>query len=190
VRHFELVDSGIDVVPIVAQLEAHPELWGQQAARLGANSPHAESTDIWLRYRDVESYAIQYGTNMAHFCDEHESVWLPPSELIPAAVAIADQIAGNMALGGVLLTKLPPGARIARHTDHGWHAEAHDKFYVAVQARPGMKFCWDDGAIEAVDGEVYRFRNDVPHWITNESPVDRISMIVCVRRAACPAMAA
>lgn len=188
--NFELLHTGIDVAPVIEQLAAHPELWGQQTARLGVGSPHAESTDIWLRYRDVEAYAVRYGTNMAHFCDEHESVWLPPSELISAAVAIADGIAGNRPLGGVLLTKLPPGARIGRHIDYGWHAKAHDKFYVALQVRPGMRFCWDDGAIEAADGDVYRFRNDVPHWVENPTGTDRISMIVCVRRAECPAMAA
>lgn len=179
---FELIRTGIDVAPAVLQLEAHPELWGQQAARLGAGSPHAESTDIWLRFRDVEKYRAEHGSDMATFCDEHESVWLPPSELLPAAAEIAKDVACDRPLGGVLLTKVPPGGKISRHADGGWHAEAHDKFYVAIQLRPGMLFCWDDGVMRATDGEVYRFRNDIPHWVENPTDTDRISMIVCVRR--------
>lgn len=189
-RFFEKIAAGLDVSAVLDQLAQHPELWGQQAARLGAGSPHAESTDIWLRFRDLEEYKILYGSNMASFCDEHVSVWLPPAELLPAAKEIAEQIAGERPLGGVLLTRLPPGARIGRHADAGWHAEAHDKFYVALQVRPGMRFCWDTAAIYAVNGDVYSFRNDVPHWVENPTDTVRISMIVCVRRAECLATAA
>jgi quercetin dioxygenase-like cupin family protein len=180
--NFVRIAGGMPVAGAVAELSAHPNLWGQQTARLGAGSPHRASTDIWLRYRDVDAYVAEHGTEMSRFCDEHESVWLPPSRLLPACVGIAKRIAGERPLGGVLLTKLPPGRRIERHTDSGWHAEAHDKLYVAIQVAPGMKFCWDDGAISATDGDVYWFRNDVPHWVENPTDTDRISMIVCVRK--------
>lgn len=187
---FEKLDYTVNVGPIVAQLAAHPELWGQQTARTIAGSPHDETQDIWLRYRDLNAYRAEYGDDMSHFCDEHESVWLPPADKLRHASLIARTIAhrfeqsaqfpGN--LGGVLITKTPPGGRIKPHIDRGWHAEAHDKYYVALQVAPGMRFCWEDGTIEAKDGEVYKFQNDRRHWCENDSDIDRISMIVCVRR--------
>ena len=183
--NFNLVRQGVDVVPLLAEIEAHPELWGQQTARLGVGSPHAQSTDIWVRYRDLDAYRDQHGLDMRAFCDEHESVWLEPSAYLPSALLIAREIAGgDERLGGVLLTRLPAGGVIAPHVDGGWHAAAHEKFYVAVKVRTGAVFGFPDGDLRASDGDVWHFRNDVPHWVVNDSPEDRISMIVCVKKEA------
>lgn len=181
-RHFGRMDAAIDAQPIIAQLNQHPHLWGQQKARLRPGSPHSETQDIWLRFRDLDKYVQEHGADMSRFVDEHESVWLPPADLLTAAKAAAIHLAGDRLLGGVLLTRTPPGGRIAPHIDGGWHAAAHDKFYVALQVRSGARFCWEDSAINATDGEVYWFRNDVPHWVENDSDADRIGMIVCLRR--------
>ena len=179
---FGKVDVKIDPQPLMEQLRAHQELWGQQAARIRDGSPHSATTDIWLRYRDPDAYYRQHGLNMAHFCDEHVSVWLPPAVPLSQGVSLARYLAGDRRLGGVLLTCTPPGCRIEPHIDHGWHAEVHDKLYVALQVRPGAEFCWHDGTIRATDGDVYWFRNDLTHWVVNNSDVDRIGMIVCLRK--------
>ena len=43
----------VEASPVVAELAAAPELWGQHPERTGApGSPHRESEDIWLRFRD------------------------------------------------------------------------------------------------------------------------------------------
>lgn len=183
--NFQLVRQGLDVASLLDQIEAHPELWGQQTARLGVGSPHAQSTDIWVRYRDLDAYRDQHGADMRAFCDEHKSVWLPPSEFLSEAMPIARLLAGgDERLGGVLLTRLPAGCVIAPHVDAGWHAAAHVKFYVAVKVRAGAVFGFPDGDIKASDGDVWQFRNDVPHWVLNDSAEERISMIVCVKKEA------
>jgi len=64
--------------------------------------------------------------------------------------------------------------------DSGWHAEHYDKYYVPILNHPGATFNFPDGYIDPLDGEVYWFRNDVPHSVTNASDSDRIAMIVCV----------
>ena len=64
------------------------------------------------------------------------------------------------------------------HKGYGW---VYDKFYVPIKNAKGSLFCFDDGVIEAEEGEVYQFDNSVPHWVENNSDEDRISMIVCVR---------
>lgn len=179
---FRLIRSGVDVSKVVSQLAAHPELWGQQKARLLPGSPHADTVDIWVRFRDVEVYRAEHGSDMSHFVDEHESIWLPPAEVLPAAVKIAKGIAYDRPLGGVLITKTMPGGRIKPHTDRGWHAEQHDKFYVALQNDPGCVFGWESGSLIADAGDVWEFRNDISHWVENNSSRDRLSMIVCLRR--------
>ena len=83
-------------------------------------------------------------------------------------------------LGGILVTKIPPGGRIERHIDRGWHAEHYEKIYVAVQSPAGSKFCFEDGEIQAANGDAWWFRNDVPHWVENDTDQDRIAMIICL----------
>ncbi|MCB8878278.1 aspartyl/asparaginyl beta-hydroxylase domain-containing protein [Acidisoma silvae] len=182
IEPFRLIRSGVDVAPLVEQLAAHPELWGQQKARLVPGSPHSETVDIWVRFRDVDAYVAEYGSDMARFVDEHESVWLPPALVLPGAVAIATNLAGDRRLGGVLITKTPPGGQIKPHVDGGWHAQAHDKFYVAIQADDGCLFRWDGSDLIASPGDIWEFRNDIPHSVENHSSRDRLSMIVCLRR--------
>jgi hypothetical protein len=84
-------------------------------------------------------------------------------------------------LGGILITKLPAGGHIARHTDAGWHAQYYDKFYVPILNHKGSVFGFDDGIIEPELGEAWWFDNSNPHWVDNKSDCDRIAMIVCIR---------
>ncbi len=173
--------SGLDVAGLVAQLNARPDLWGQHGQRRAPDSPHAASDDIWLRYREYAEL-----TEPARFIEPHESVWYPSAAVLPDAVLIADRLMQAPAicgerLGGVLITRLPPGAEIKPHVDHGWHAGHYQKFYVALRNKPGSVFGWPTGDLHAADGDVWWFRNDVSHWVVNGSDTERLSMIVCIR---------
>lgn len=188
-RSFLKVAEGLDVLPLQLALQRQPEIFdAYPERRIGDGSPHAEMTDIWLRYNDRRPYDEK--KSLLGFNDEHDSVWYPASAKLPEARPI---IFGLMArvegerLGAVLITKLPPGGRIAPHIDPGWHAGYYDKYYVAVKNDPGAYFAFDDGRIAANTGDVYWFRNDVPHWVVNESNDDRIAMIVCVKHTKGPA---
>lgn len=182
-RHFQRLAVNVDVGPLRHQLAAHPELWGQHGARRCDGSPHAGSADIWARYRAIDEL-----TSPAAFGEAHRSVWYPAAAMLPAVKAIGCELMVRpqilaSALGGVLLTRLPPGGEIKPHVDDGWHARFYEKIYVAVQNGPGAVFGWPSGEVRAEPGEVYWFRNDVPHWVVNGSDDERISMIVCVRSA-------
>jgi hypothetical protein len=183
-RYFLKIGSGLPVASLLEQLEANPGLWGAHPNRLYPGSPHSECTDIWVRFRPLDEL-----TEPRHFAEPHVAVWRPCSHLLPAAVAIAEILEQDTRLraerlGLVLLTKLPPGAKIARHIDYGWHAREYEKFYVAVKNKPGSVFAWPLGEVRAQEGEVWWFRNDVPHWVNNDSAEDRISLIVCIKTSA------
>lgn len=178
---FVQLREDIDVGPLKAQLDAHPELWGQQRARMKPGSPHTGTVDIWARYRDLDAYRAEFGEDMSHFVDEHESVWLPPSDDLPAIKTLASELCEGYRLGGVLLTLTPPGGQILPHTDHGWHAEVHQKLYLPIQVTPEMEFGWEDGVMHAREGDLWWFRNDRPHWVNNPTLVPRIGAIFCVR---------
>lgn len=141
---------------------------------------HKDMRDIWVRYNHISNLGDKFN-------DEHDSVWYPVIEKIPEVLPIVFNLmayANGERLGGVLITKVPSGGKIARHVDGGWHAGYYDKFYVPIQNEKGSKFCWDDLEIEPKAGEVWQFDNSIPHWVENNSDTDRIAMIVCIRTLA------
>lgn len=186
-NHFQHITSGVDVSPLVAELRAHDELWDAHRIRKTAyGTPHRGMSDIWVRYNDVAPFEAtgDYRT----FNDRHVPIRYPAWSLLPSVrtvvMPLMALVQGEM-LGGILITRIPPGGSIDAHTDHGWHAEYYDKFYVSVQNGPGAAFwCEADGIRESIEpdaGEIWYFNNQKLHGVENRSTSDRIAMIVCIR---------
>ena len=182
-KHFAKIADGIDVVPLLGELSARPDLWDAQTMRkrIGDSAPHAQMSDIWVRYNEISRVG-------PHFNDEHVPVWYPAWKALPSLHPILFGLMtlteGEM-LGGVLITRIPPGMGIGPHLDHGWHVEQYDKFYLSLQSEPGAMF-WCDAdnereALEPRPGEVWLFDNRKLHWVENRSAADRITLIVCIR---------
>lgn len=174
IRH---ITGGVDVAPLLWDLQANPQLWNQNTARTeNPNSPHHEVSDIWVRYAPLE-IAGQPG--------RHDSVWYDSATpILPAVKAIVYPLMHLVQadrLGGVLITKIPAGKTCKPHRDDGWHAAAYRKFCVQVQSAPGQRFTVEEDWLEPRPGDVYEFQNQYQHWVTNDSPHDRISMIVCIQ---------
>lgn len=162
------------------QLKDHPEEFDKYNHRRNfEGSPHKDMRDIWVRYNDINTCE-----DMSKFGDEHDSVWYPVLDKIPSAKKIAlDLMArvGGERLGGILITKLPPGGKILPHVDSGWHAQYYDKFYIPILTSDGDRFCFKGGKINANLGEAWWFNNARLHWVDNDSSSERIAMIVCIR---------
>jgi hypothetical protein len=172
---YKLTDD-LDVGPLERRLVGQPNLFGRRMARADSYA-HGAMTDIWVRYNAPENQG-------PHFNDEHDSVWYPESEEMPEVRPVCHALMWSVwgtRLGGVLITKLPPGGKIHSHVDGGWHAGYYKKFYVPIVNDEGAVFGFPEGEIHAKPGEVWAFRNDVPHWVNNDSQRDRIAMIVCIR---------
>src|SRR5438132_1541130 len=102
-KHFELIAGGVDVAPLLAQLDAHPELWDAHNSRkISDGSPHSRMSDIWVRYNAIE----RLGEDRRRFNDEHVPVWYPAWYRLPALrpliFNLMAQVQGEM-LGGVLI---------------------------------------------------------------------------------------
>jgi hypothetical protein len=187
-RHFEFIDK-FPVEALRSQLAAHPELWDQHSVRKTApGTPHSRMSDIWVRYNDETPFAA--AGNYSAFNDRHVPIWYEAYEALPALkpiiLALMAKVGGEM-LGGVLITRIPPGESIEAHTDRGWHVDYFEKFYVSVQSDRGAVFgCFHDGVDELLEpkpGQCWLFDNHKLHWVQNDSKVDRITLIVCIRRA-------
>lgn len=166
----------VDVEPLKAALET-TDLWNKIPFR--KRLEHEEMVDIWVRFNDIQPF-IKKG-NLDGLCDEHDSVWYR-SPLVPLVKPIAHQIMSHVQgerLGGILITKLPPGGKIGKHSDGYWHAEYYDKYYVPVKDT-GSRFIFDSGAIEPEEGDVWWFDNSKPHAVEN-TDTERMAMIVCIK---------
>jgi hypothetical protein len=175
-QNFMQIAAGLNMLPLQMALMRQQHLFGQRGQR-GEHYVHAEMTDIWVRYNDPANIG-------PHFNDEHDSVWYPAYYALPELRSI---LFGLMAmvegerLGGVLITKIPPGGKIAPHVDGGWHAGYYEKYFIPVQNDDGAVFGFEDGVIRPAVGDVYWFNNSNPHWVENHSSRDRIALIVCIR---------
>jgi len=184
VKSFEKIDLTVNVEPLRKNLVKHPEYFGEYKHRTAHDqSPHREVTDIWVRYNDITPF--ERGEKpFSEFADKHRSIWYPIASKIPEVIEPVTDImkfVNGKELGGVLITKLPPGGQVYPHTDSGWHAEYYDKYFVPIQNDKGAEFYFIDGVIKPNEGEVYKFDNSYIHWVKNNSTKDRIAMIVCIK---------
>lgn len=170
---------GVDLV--VAAIE-ECDHWNRYAPRR-EQYVHSAMSDIWVRYNVWENYC----GDLAAFNEPHESVWYPVAFELPQIRLLVNDVLAHLPpveLGGVLITKLPPGCNIDPHVDGGWHAEYYrDKYAVQLKGNADQGFYFEGCSYAAEPGEVYWFDNQQLHWVRNDSSEDRITMIVCTRRA-------
>lgn len=174
-KKIELLRRGLPVAPIYWALQAHPELWNQHTERTeDPTSPHHGLDDIWARFGAPEDVKRD---------GPHDSVWYPAADLLGVKPLALDVLrdAGGSRLGGVLITRIPPGKTCRPHTDPGWHARYYAKFGVQITSAPGQMFCFEGEELETRPGDLFFFDNQYRHWVTNPTPYERVTMIVCIR---------
>jgi hypothetical protein len=143
-------------------------------------NPHQRIDDIIVRFNDWKNW----NGNRQEFNGPHESVWWGPYEKLPAVKPLVFDLMRWFfaeSLGMVLITRIPPHTDVKRHIDAGWHAQHYLKFAVQLKAAPGQKFCYDTMELETKAGDLYAFNNALPHWVTNPTDFERITLIICLR---------
>ena len=142
---------------------------------------HADISDVWVRYNAWDNYK----GDLASFNEPHISEWYEIAFDFPALIFLVNDVLGHLPpveLGGVLITRIPPGARVLPHSDHGWHAEYYrDKYAVQIKGNAEQAFCFEGHQLSAEPGQVYWFDNQQTHWVINDSDEERITMIICTR---------
>lgn len=172
----KLLKEGINVAPIYWALLKNPSLWNQNTARTeDEKSPHFGLDDIWARFGEQER---------AVDGEAHDSKWYPSSDILGIKPLVYDifRFTEGDELGGVLITRIPPGKMCKPHTDPGWHARRYQKFAVQITSAPGQKFCFEGEELETKPGDLFWFDNQFTHWVTNETPYERVTMIICIRK--------
>lgn len=179
---FKLIASGVDVSRVNAELAAYPEMWGARGYRISdPTSPHHGVPDIWLRHRNLNELDRPNSHHEPHFAEFYPEWWALPS-LHPIVYGLMAHMKA-VYLGGILITKIPPGESVKPHSDAGgWHAEFNNhKLYLVLKANP---FCinYCDGEAENFrQGDVWEFSNLVDHSVVNNGDTERQTVIISMR---------
>lgn len=150
----------------------------QQHQPYQVGETHDDCTQLTREpYNEADAIAQFVGT-------EHESVWYPGSDQLPCLKSFIFEAMRYWEcerLGGVLITRIPPGAEVKWHQDAGWHAGYYTKLALQIKSASGQAFCFEDGEFQCEPGTVYAFDNSVPHRVINPTQQERITLIMCVR---------
>jgi quercetin dioxygenase-like cupin family protein len=171
-----LLSQGIDVSRIYWALLKNPNLWNKNTSRTESpSSPHHGLDDIWARFGDNER---------AVDGEAHDAYWYKDADTLGIKSICHDvmRLVNGVELGGVLITRIPPGATCKPHKDLGWHALRYEKYALQITSAPGQLFQFDGESLETKPGDLFWFNNQNLHWVTNPTPYERVTMIICIRK--------
>jgi hypothetical protein len=175
-RHFAQVAHSVDVSGVLADLDAHPELWGQNTARTEAGSPHEGVPDIWLRTRPPGEHGRD-----GVFVPEFWPAWHALPSVAPLAFALMARFRA-VQLGNILITHIPAGGEVKAHVDRGWSPEFFDiKTYIVLQSNDSCVNWCEDEHVVMKTGDAWLFQNTVPHGVINGGSESRKSLIITMR---------
>jgi hypothetical protein len=171
-RNFLRLAAGVNVMPLLHQITLHPELWNQNRVRTEhPGSPHSGVDDILLRFQDPKTNVV----------DDPECIWYPAWDVLTEAHDLIFNLARVVKaerIGRLIISRMAPGRVIAPHEDGGAVSRYYKRYQLALQSRPGCIFECAGESVTMQDGEVYWFRNDLTHSVTNNSNTDRVALIV------------
>jgi Aspartyl/Asparaginyl beta-hydroxylase len=170
-NNFREILSGIDVCPLLDQLQGHPDLWN--------------TDDSWTRHKPLS--AVIQGIDDIVLRFNKSPDWNKPAfkTLNAAQLIIFDVMRAIPAehLGKVIITRLPPGKSIEPHIDHmpPGIAPYYQRYQIPLSVNLGVVFKCGDEELYMKPGSCYWFNNQITHSVVNNSDQDRISMLTDIR---------
>jgi hypothetical protein len=188
-KNFLKIADNLDVLPLLHVVQRRADLWNRRKWRTTyLGTPHAQVSDIWLRYSDER--ATSDAQNTVSVTNDIRPVWYP--EWCELGAWARPLVFGLMArvqayeLGRVLITKLPPGGRILPHSDAvGAYTDQEDgaRYHIVLQGLPGSLYRAGDETVNMRTGECWWFNHLAEHEIVNNSADDRVHLLVDTRNA-------
>lgn len=85
----------------------------------------------------------------------------------------------NCPLHAVRLLKLNSGAVIKEHKDHELYFEKGEiRLHIPITTHPDVEFYLDKETVQLKEGECWYMNFNLPHSIINNSPIDRIHLVI------------
>jgi hypothetical protein len=180
-RNFLAIGTA-DMGPLRLALQRRPELWDRHVYRTTfKGTPFGGMSDILLRYSRPERW--EGNRDAEALVDDLDLVMYPAWRELPECHDVVFNLmrkCNGIALGRVIIARLPPGGRILPHADNYGAYALQDglRLHVAVQALPGCVFNCGDETIQMPTDSVWWFNHRETHSAENHSPDDRVHLLI------------
>lgn len=172
-----------DAEPLRMALQTRPNLWNRYPYRTTfEGTPFRGMDDILLRYSAPEMHLGE--TDPHALVNDTMLVQYDAWRELPEAHEVIFNLMRRykaIALGRVIIARLPMGGTIKPHADdYGKYALRDDglRFHAVVQAAPGCVFHCGDEVIQTRTGEVWWFNHKQIHSAENNSADDRLHLLI------------
>ena len=177
-KHFKLVKRGIDVAPLVEEIERNAELWDLDTSRQTIPF-HRETRTILLH-----SHREPGGADK-RFRESFPGCWIyvgrraSTAERFPLNCAFVERFTRSVGgiLGRAALVNLKPNGRIYPHIDTGNYYRIRSRYHLVLQSATGSRLNSGSEGVTMCEGELWWFNNRIVHDAYNGSDRDRIHII-------------
>ena len=172
--NFTKIAQGVDIQPLLAELDAAPEMWLVDTSRQRKVRCQRHTRNIFLR---VAKKPLPAGARNAN--DVHESRIARSARKFPRALAYCESVAGDLGgtLGRATLVALQPHGQVFPHVDAGAYYRIRDRFHLVLRSAGGSPLAAGDERVLMRPGELWAFDNKARHWADNPSEEPRVHLI-------------
>ena len=173
-RHFTNIARRVDIEPLLAELDAAPEMWRVDTSRQRNIRCQRNTRNIFLR---APRKPLPPGAKDAN--DVHESRIARPARKFPLTLAWCESVADTLGgtLGRATLVALLPHGRVFPHVDAGAYYRIRDRFHLVLRSAGGSPLTAGDERVVMRPGELWAFNNKARHCADNPSEEPRVHLI-------------
>ncbi len=171
-KYFRLLQDGIDTGPLLGEIAAVENAFGENRGRQEKIAVQREAMAIPLR--GLRRSAIGQRKRR----DVHESRWTTGSQRFLRARAFLEQTALDQAslLSRAKFVCLPPGHKVYPHVDRGEYYRLRNRYHLVLKSTGSWMRAGDE-EVRMRAGELWWFDNDQVHEACNDGDTDRIHLI-------------
>lgn len=168
---FRCVGSGIDVAPLLAEIQAQEDAWLVNTSRQDKINVQRDTNTIFLRS------AVRRPD--LHINENQESQPTKISANFPRAMAAMTKIAEALksSLARATIVRLKPKSQVGQHIDVGSYYLIRNRFHLVLHSTSGSVLISGNEAVRMRAGELWWFDNKQHHSALNESDEWRIHYI-------------
>ncbi len=172
--HFTKILGRFNVTPLLAELEAAPDMWMADTSRQRNVRCQRDTWSIFLR---APQKPLPPGAENAN--DVHGSRLAPAAATFPRALALCESVAKEQCgtLGRATLVALLPKRRVFPHVDSGAYYRIRDRYHLVLRSSEGSPLTAEHETVVMREGELWVFNNKVNHWAVNPSEELRVHLI-------------
>ena len=170
-KFFRRLGSGIDVAPLLAEIQAQEGAWLANTSRQDKIHVQRETNTIFLRS------AVRRPD--LHVNENQESQPTQISANFPRAMSTMAKIAEAMksSLSRATIVRLKPKSQVGQHIDAGSYYLIRNRFHLVLHSTSGSVLISGNEAVRMRAGELWWFDNKQHHSAFNESEEWRIHYI-------------